>query len=164
MDPSDRATLERLEQQIRELAYLLWEAGGRQHGRSLEHWLDAERRILDANAAARHTAAIVEVVTATHASRSARATSWRGRWMRGRFTAMMTLGGGGDDRDRVVARCAAEVEGGDVGGVDGVSQRGERVLGDRWGMAERRGERPDLGVDGHSPDDRAPRPACALSA
>lgn len=65
MDPSDRAMLARLEEQIRELAYLLWEAEGRQHGRSLEHWLEAERQILTLQAAARRTDTVVEVVTAT---------------------------------------------------------------------------------------------------
>jgi hypothetical protein len=42
---------ETLQVRIREAAYLLWEAGGRRHGRSLEYWLAAEsslRDILDA--------------------------------------------------------------------------------------------------------------------
>jgi hypothetical protein len=38
---------EELQQRIRALAYLMWEAGGRQHGRALEYWLEAERRLLD---------------------------------------------------------------------------------------------------------------------
>lgn len=63
MDQSDREAFERLEEQIRELAYLLWEAGGRQHDRSLEHWLEAERQILEANAAARRAATVVEAMT-----------------------------------------------------------------------------------------------------
>lgn len=31
---------------IREAAYLMWEAAGRQHGRSLEYWLAAERELI----------------------------------------------------------------------------------------------------------------------
>ena len=31
---------------IRETAYLMWEAAGQQHGRSLEFWLAAERELL----------------------------------------------------------------------------------------------------------------------
>ena len=38
---SDEAQL-----RIRETAYLMWEAAGRQHGRSLEYWLAAERELI----------------------------------------------------------------------------------------------------------------------
>lgn len=34
------------EQRIRELAYLLWESGGRHYGHALEYWLAAERQVL----------------------------------------------------------------------------------------------------------------------
>jgi hypothetical protein len=37
---------EDIKERIRKLAYLMWEAGGCQHGRALEYWLEAERRIL----------------------------------------------------------------------------------------------------------------------
>lgn len=37
---------EDLQERIRKLAYAMWEAGGHQHGRALEYWLDAERRLL----------------------------------------------------------------------------------------------------------------------
>lgn len=37
---------ETLQQRIRDLAYFMWEAGGRQHGRALEYWLEAERVVL----------------------------------------------------------------------------------------------------------------------
>lgn len=35
-----------LEQAIRERAYQLWLASGREHGRAEQHWLDAQREIL----------------------------------------------------------------------------------------------------------------------
>lgn len=34
------------QERIRDLAYFMWEAGGRQHGRALEYWLQAERVLL----------------------------------------------------------------------------------------------------------------------
>jgi hypothetical protein len=34
------------EARIRELAYLLWESGGRHYGHALEYWLAAEREVL----------------------------------------------------------------------------------------------------------------------
>lgn len=37
---------EELQERIRKLAYAMWEAGGCQHGRALEYWLEAERQIL----------------------------------------------------------------------------------------------------------------------
>ncbi len=37
---------EETHERIRELAYLLWEAGGRRHGHALEYWLVAEREVL----------------------------------------------------------------------------------------------------------------------
>jgi hypothetical protein len=37
---------EEIKERIRKLAYFMWEAGGCQHGRALEYWLEAERRIL----------------------------------------------------------------------------------------------------------------------
>lgn len=41
---SDRP--ETIQERIRDLAYFMWEAGGRQHGRALEYWLEAERVFL----------------------------------------------------------------------------------------------------------------------
>lgn len=35
-----------IQERIRDLAYFMWEAGGRQHGRALEYWLQAERVFL----------------------------------------------------------------------------------------------------------------------
>jgi hypothetical protein len=35
-----------LEQQIRERAYEIWNASGREDGRAAEHWLSAERELL----------------------------------------------------------------------------------------------------------------------
>lgn len=37
---------QRLELRIREAAYLMWEAAGGYHGRSLDYWLAAEREIM----------------------------------------------------------------------------------------------------------------------
>ena len=37
---------EEMQLRIRETAYLMWEAGGRRHGGSLEYWLAAERELL----------------------------------------------------------------------------------------------------------------------
>jgi hypothetical protein len=37
---------EELQRRIREVAYLMWEAAGAQHGRALEFWLAAEREVL----------------------------------------------------------------------------------------------------------------------
>ncbi len=45
-DPSEPPRPEDLQERIRKLAYAMWEAGGRQHGRALEYWLEAERRLL----------------------------------------------------------------------------------------------------------------------
>jgi hypothetical protein len=44
--PSEPPGPEDLQARIRQLAYAMWEAGGRQHGRALEYWLEAERRLL----------------------------------------------------------------------------------------------------------------------
>ncbi len=33
-------------EQIRQRAYELWEQSGREHGREIEHWLEAEREVL----------------------------------------------------------------------------------------------------------------------
>src|SRR5262249_61804332 len=41
-----------LEQQIRERAYDIWNATGREDGRAAEHWLSAERELLASQAAA----------------------------------------------------------------------------------------------------------------
>lgn len=41
---SDRPEI--IQERIRDLAYFMWEAGGRQHGRALEYWLEAERVFL----------------------------------------------------------------------------------------------------------------------
>ena len=41
-----------LEQQIRERAYDIWNASGRENGRAAEHWLSAERELLASQAAA----------------------------------------------------------------------------------------------------------------
>ncbi len=38
-------------EQIASLAHQLWEKGGRQHGRDLEDWLEAERRLNGASCA-----------------------------------------------------------------------------------------------------------------
>lgn len=40
---------EDVQERIRELAYAMWETGGHQHGRALEYWLEAERRLLAMN-------------------------------------------------------------------------------------------------------------------
>lgn len=40
-----------LDQRIREIAYLMWEAAGHQHGRALDYWLAAEREVLTTLAA-----------------------------------------------------------------------------------------------------------------
>jgi Protein of unknown function (DUF2934) len=34
-------------EQIRELAYYLWDARGRPHGADIEHWVEAERVLAD---------------------------------------------------------------------------------------------------------------------
>ena len=39
---------------IRTLAYEIWEEEGRPEGRALEHWLEAEREILDEERPLRH--------------------------------------------------------------------------------------------------------------
>lgn len=39
-----------LHARIRERAYLLFESSGYQHGRALDHWLEAERQVADSNA------------------------------------------------------------------------------------------------------------------
>lgn len=46
--PSAEPAAERagFEARIRELAYLLWESGGRHYGHALEFWLAAEREVL----------------------------------------------------------------------------------------------------------------------
>jgi hypothetical protein len=41
-----------LEQQIRERAYDIWNATGREDGRAAEHWLSAERELLASQGAA----------------------------------------------------------------------------------------------------------------
>jgi Protein of unknown function (DUF2934) len=41
-----------LEQQIRERAYEIWNASGREDGRAAEHWLSAELELLGTQAAA----------------------------------------------------------------------------------------------------------------
>lgn len=46
MGESKPPTENALQLRIREFAYLLWEAAGREHGRSLEYWLEAERALL----------------------------------------------------------------------------------------------------------------------
>lgn len=40
-------SLQDLQDRIRELAYLMWEAAGRQQGMALEYWVAAERAILN---------------------------------------------------------------------------------------------------------------------
>jgi len=40
------AEVRRLERELREAAYFLWEHAGRPDGRSLEFWCDAERQCL----------------------------------------------------------------------------------------------------------------------
>ena len=48
MDNGNQAKSSGQQKQLRiqETAYLLWEAAGCQHGRSLEYWLAAERELL----------------------------------------------------------------------------------------------------------------------
>ncbi|QLH39560.1 MAG: DUF2934 domain-containing protein [Defluviicoccus sp.] len=43
-----------LQLQIREVAYLLWEASGRDHRRTLDFWLAAEREVLSETFDATH--------------------------------------------------------------------------------------------------------------
>jgi Protein of unknown function (DUF2934) len=51
--PEEMLHMERsLEQQIRERAYEIWNASGREDGRAAEHWLSAELELLGTQAAA----------------------------------------------------------------------------------------------------------------
>lgn len=45
-DEERRRRHRNLQLRIREVAYLLWEASGRDHGRTLDFWLAAEREVL----------------------------------------------------------------------------------------------------------------------
>ena len=42
---------EEQERRIRERSYAIWEARGRPEGKELEHWLEAERELLDQSVA-----------------------------------------------------------------------------------------------------------------
>lgn len=37
---------EGVQQRIRDLAYLMWESAGRQHGLAMQYWLAAEKEVL----------------------------------------------------------------------------------------------------------------------
>ncbi len=43
-----------LQDRIREIAYLMWESAGRQHGMAMEYWLSAEQEVLSTLQAAAH--------------------------------------------------------------------------------------------------------------
>ncbi len=43
-----------IQDRIREIAYLMWESAGRQHGMAMEYWLSAEQEVLSTLQAAAH--------------------------------------------------------------------------------------------------------------
>lgn len=43
-----------IQDRIREIAYLMWESAGRQHGMAMEYWLAAEQEVLSTLQAAAH--------------------------------------------------------------------------------------------------------------
>ncbi len=55
MNEQVRQLTEEIQSRIRALAYLLWEAAGRQQGMALEYWLEAEREVLHTMQAAADT-------------------------------------------------------------------------------------------------------------
>ena len=48
---------EGVQQRIRDLAYLMWESAGRQHGLAMQYWLAAEKEVLGIMQAATKTVA-----------------------------------------------------------------------------------------------------------
>jgi hypothetical protein len=48
---------EGVQQRIRDLAYLMWESAGRQHGLEMQYWLAAEKEIVGVMQAATKTVA-----------------------------------------------------------------------------------------------------------
>lgn len=46
---------EEVQGRVRQLAYLMWESAGRQHGMAMKYWLEAEREVLTAMHAATET-------------------------------------------------------------------------------------------------------------
>jgi hypothetical protein len=55
-----------LEQHIRELAYDIWNASGREDGRAADHWLSAERELL----ATQPSAAEIKIANPVHCVKS----------------------------------------------------------------------------------------------
>ena len=48
---------EGVQQRIRDLAYVMWESAGRQHGLAMQYWLAAEKEVLGIMQAATKTVA-----------------------------------------------------------------------------------------------------------
>lgn len=42
-----QATMDQLQEEIRRLAYTFYCEGGYEHGHDFEHWIEAERRVLE---------------------------------------------------------------------------------------------------------------------
>jgi hypothetical protein len=79
-DEGRRRRQRELQVRIREVAYMLWEAAGRDHGRALEFWLAAEQEVLSAvpltPARSEHESATAKGVAQPH---KANETEPRGR-------------------------------------------------------------------------------------
>ena len=62
---------EGVQQRIRDLAYLMWESAGRQHGLAMQYWLAAEKEILGIMQAATKTVAAKRPASAPVAEKQA---------------------------------------------------------------------------------------------
>lgn len=74
-----------IQDRVREIAYMMWESAGRQHGMAMEYWLAAEKEVLNTMQAAagamtrvyQDEAAAEETETAPPAAKSAAKSSPR---------------------------------------------------------------------------------------
>jgi hypothetical protein len=66
-----------IQDRIREIAYLMWESAGRQHGMAMEYWLSAEQEVLSTLQAAAHRMMPEAEVKAKTAEESAPAKAAR---------------------------------------------------------------------------------------
>ena len=62
---------EGVQQRIRDLAYLMWESAGRQHGLAMQHWLAAETEVVGVMQAATKTVAVERPASAPVAEKQA---------------------------------------------------------------------------------------------
>jgi hypothetical protein len=62
---------EGVQQRIRDLAYLMWESAGRQHGLAIQYWLAAEKEVVGVMQAATKTVAVKQPASAPVAEKQA---------------------------------------------------------------------------------------------